>query len=75
MAYDPYRRIMTPDQNLPEWVPMGDDDNQGEQVGKATGSFVDLLKKRMAGSGGSKGGAMPGAEGKAMDGGGGMQSL
>jgi len=30
---------------------MGDDD-QPEQAGQATGSFVDLLKKRMMGGGG-----------------------
>ena len=82
MPYDPYRKIMTPDfqadQNLPQWQPMGESD-QGEQFGQATGSFVDLLKKRMAGGGaasGSKGGAMPSMEGMAGGGeGGGMQSL
>lgn len=81
MGHDPYSRVFRPDfqadSSLPQWVPMGEDD-QGEQAGQATGSFVDLLKKRMAGGGGgSKGGAMAGAEGKAMGGGegGGMQSL
>lgn len=80
MALDPYSRVFRPDfqANIqqPAWLPMGES-NQGEQIGQATGSFVDLLKKRMAGGGeGSKGGAMPSMEGKAgMGGGGGMQSL
>ena len=82
MGLDPYSRVFRPDfqanMEQPEWVPMGGED-QGDQIAQSTGSFVDLLKKRMAGGGGgAKGGAMPGAEGKAMGGGGaggGMQSL
>ena len=82
MPYDPYQKLYNPDlqpAELPQWQPMGDDD-QGQQAGQATGSFVDLLKKRMAGgsaAGGSKGGATMGAEGKAGGGGtgNGMESL
>ncbi len=86
MALDPYSRVFKPDfqadQSLPEWVPMGDNGDQGDQIASSTGSFVDLLKKRMAGgaAGSAKGSAMPGMEGKAMGmggggAGGGMQSL
>lgn len=83
---DPYSRVFKPDfqadANLPQWQPMGGDD-QGEQIGNATGSFVDLLKKRMAGSA-AKGanadaaagmGGMAGGAGGGPSGGGGMQSL
>jgi hypothetical protein len=54
MPLDPYARIFRPDfqatQELPEWVPMGE--NEGaDAAGQATGSFVDMLKKRMAGGG------------------------
>lgn len=31
--------------DLPDWIPM--DDDQEDQTAQATGSFVDLLKKRM----------------------------
>lgn len=83
--YDPYRKVLTPDvqaglpqSNLPEWLPMGED-NQGEQLTQASGTFADLLKKRMAMGKGmgdaesSMGSAMGG--GLSGGGGGGMQSL
>lgn len=68
--------------DLPQWVPMGDDD-QSEQIGQSTGSFVDALKKRMAGGKAPngnlpyEGNGMPtGAGGMATgSGGGGMKSL
>ena len=51
MAMDPYARIFRPDfhanQEQPGWLPMGDDD-QGDQIVQASGTFADLLKKRMA---------------------------
>lgn len=81
--YDAYRRIMQPDfhaqppmAELPQWQPMGDPNQGAEQAGQATGTFVDMLKKRMGGAGAAKGGSMGGDEGKAaMMGGEGMQSL
>lgn len=73
--YDPYKRVMRPDFNaplpeasLPQWQPMGED-NQSEQIGQSAGSIGALLKERFGGS--SKAGGMPGMEGKA----GGMGSL
>jgi len=48
--YDDNRRLRPDFQvQLPQWVPMGDDD-QEDQTAQATGSFVDLLKKRMMGN-------------------------
>lgn len=35
--------------DLPQWVSMNDDDEE-DQTTQATGSFVDLLKKRMMGN-------------------------
>lgn len=55
--YDPYRRLMSPDfearNELPQWQKMGGED-QGEQITGAAGSFVDLLKQRMARPGAPK---------------------
>lgn len=63
---------------LPTWLPMGEND-QGEQFTRASGTFADLLKKRMAMGKGAEGdnAAVDGATGgaKGMLGGGGMESL
>lgn len=61
--YDPYRRIFQAEpvaNDLPEWVPMGEDD-QGQQFADSTGTFASLLKQRM-GQGGPRSG-MLGAKG------------
>lgn len=83
--YDPYRKVMTPDAltglpqaDLPEWLPMGDND-QGEQFTQASGTFADLLKKRMSMGKGAEGDAVgsatSGAKGTLDGAGKGMQSL
>lgn len=83
--YDPYSRVFRPDMHaqapeLPQWVPMGDSD-QGEQITQASGTFADLLKKRMAMGKGAEGGnaavegAMGGAKGMLGGAGGGGSSL
>lgn len=85
MALDPYSRVFRPDvqasPELPQWLPMGESE-QGEQFTQASGTFADLLKKRMAmgkgaeGAGSSVGSAMgAGMSSGASAGGGGMQSL
>lgn len=84
--YDPYRRIFQAEpvsNDFPEWVPMGDGEDQGQQIGDAAGTFAGLLKQRMTAKrqGGERGGMMgaklPDASAGMMGakGGGGMQSL
>lgn len=77
MPYDPTSRLYRPDfqtnQNLPQWTPMGEQDDQS---GQNAGSFTAFLKKKMGGT--SKGAGMAGTEGKGLvgaEGGGGMESL
>ena len=85
MPMDPYSRVFRPDTHaqtaeLPQWLPMGDSD-QGEQFTQASGTFADLLKKRMTmgkgaeGAGSSVGSAMGAGMSGGAGGGGGMQSL
>ncbi len=56
MGYD--GKIWRPDfqanTQLPSWVPMGGDDQQSQNAGKATNSLVEALKARMAGNNGSQ---------------------
>lgn len=81
MPMDPYSKVFRPDMQarateLPQWVPMGDSD-QGEQITQASGTFADLLKKRMArgNPGSSMGSAMGAGMAGGAAGGGGGQSL
>jgi hypothetical protein len=67
MPVDPYRKLYTPDfqspdVQLPTWTPMGDSEQSG--ITQATGSMMDLLKKKIGG-GASKGAAPMGTGGKA----------